>query len=75
MVVYPKDQGRTDIKDAEVNLMNNEEIIVPLTRKLRKKEWKLARYKVRYLEGNITPLQYVSRIVTLEGEREGKSKG
>ena len=36
-------------KEAEVNLMNNEEVIVPLTRKLRKKERKLARYKVRYL--------------------------
>lgn len=52
-------------KEVEVNLMNNEEIIVPLTRKLRKKERKLARYKVRYLEGNITPLQYVSRISNL----------
>ena len=48
-------------KEAEENLMKNEEIIVPLTRKLRKKERKLARYKARYLGGDMTPLQYMFR--------------
>ena len=45
--------------------MNNEEIIVPLTKKKKKKERKLAHYKDRYNAGHITPLQYVARISVL----------
>ena len=52
-------------KEAEVNLMNNEEVIVPLTKKMKKTERKLARYKDRCNAGHITPLQYVARISVL----------
>lgn len=52
-------------KEAEINLMNNEEIIVPLTKNMKKKERKLARYEDRYNAGHITPLQYVARISVL----------
>jgi hypothetical protein len=52
-------------KEAEVNLMNHGEIIVPLTKKNKKKERKLALYKVQYIAGTITPINYVSRVSLL----------
>ena len=57
-----KIKAEQTVKEAEINLMENEEIIVPLTRKLKKKERKLKGYKARYNAGHLTPLEYVSRI-------------
>jgi hypothetical protein len=52
--------------ELEQNLMNQEAIFVPLTKKLKDKERGLARSKQRYYNGNeITPLESVVRISNL----------
>ena len=45
--------------------MNQEVVIVPLTKKLKNKERKLARSKQRYNALQITPLEYVTRVSNL----------
>lgn len=52
-------------KELEQNLMNQDAIIVPLTKKLKDKERRLARNKQRYNGNEITPLEYVERISNL----------
>jgi hypothetical protein len=52
-------------KELEQNLMNQEAIIVPLTKKLKDKERRLARSKQRYNGNEITPIEYVVRISNL----------
>lgn len=50
-------------KEIEQNqIMINEAVIVPLTKLQKTRERTLARYKLRYLGGEYTPLQYVERI-------------
>jgi uncharacterized protein (DUF934 family) len=51
--------------ELEQNLMNQEAIIVPLTKKLKDKERRLARSKQRYNGNEITPIEYVVRISNL----------
>ena len=52
-------------KELEQNQMNQEVVIVPLTKKLKNKERKLARRKQRYNALQITPLEYVTRVSNL----------
>ena len=52
-------------KELEQNQMNQEVVIVPLTKKLKNKERKLARSKQRYNALQITPLEYVTRVSNL----------
>jgi hypothetical protein len=52
-------------KELEQNIMNQEAIIVPLTKKLKDKERRLARSKERYNGNEINPLEYVVRTSNL----------
>lgn len=54
-------------KEVEFNQMNNGAIQVPLTRRLKDKERRLASLKVEYNTANITPLEYNLRVSHMMG--------
>ena len=54
-------------KELEMNQMNNDAIIVPLTKKQKKKERKLASLKVRYNNATLSPHEYNIRVSNYMG--------
>ena len=58
-----EEQAAKEIEQNQILL--NDAVIIPLTKVQKNKERRLARYKIRYVNGEYTPLHYVEKLSVL----------